>query len=62
MFKKNKIVFANHPHMKGYAKLTNLTQSVLVFQLGGSIELNSNEFEKFQSNAAKKGIKVFWLP
>lgn len=61
MFKKNKIVFVNHPHMKGYAKLNNLSQSSLVFQLGGSLQLTSHEFEKFQASAEKKGVQVFWI-
>ncbi len=61
MFKKNKIVFINHPHSKGYAKLKDVAQSNLVFKLGGTTQLNSMEFEKFQEKAATKGVEVFWI-
>lgn len=61
MFKKNKIVFVNHPHSKGYAKLNDLKQSNLVFKLGGSTQLNSSEFENFQKKAEKNGVEVFWI-
>lgn len=61
MFNKDKIIFTNHPHMKGYAKLRNLSQAGIVLKLGGSAQLNSHEFEKFQHHAEKNGMKVFWI-
>lgn len=56
MLKSKKIVFISHPHMKGYAKLDNLEQAPYVRQLGGSVQVNSAEFEKFQEKAAKEGV------
>lgn len=61
MFKKNKIVFINHPYLKGYAKLKDVSQSPIVIQHGGFPQLNSHEFEKFQEKAEKKGFEVLWI-
>lgn len=61
MFKKNKIVFINHPYLKGYAKLKDVNQSNIVIQHGGFTQLTSHEFEKFQAKAEKKGLEVLWL-
>lgn len=61
MLKSKKIVFISHPHMKGYAKLDNLEQAPYVRKLGGSVQVNSEEFEKFQEKAAKEGVQVYWI-
>lgn len=61
MLKSKKIVFISHPHMKGYARLDNLSQAQLVHKLGGSIQVNSSEFEKFQAKAEKEGVQVYWI-
>ena len=61
MLKSKKIVFVSHQYMKGYAKLDNLEQAPYVRQLGGSVQVNSEEFEKLQEKAAKEGVQVYWV-